>query len=170
VPTNDPSDDGFLRFDVMIDSALRGVVREAVGHVIEHGLPGTHHFYLTFGTNRDGVEIPTALHDAHPEEMTVVLQNQFWDLNTDDEAFEVTLSFNRVRHRLRVPYAALTSFADPSVQFGLQFQTEQTPAASESTLPATASKPTGVAENETEETAPDGGDEKVVTLDTFRKK
>jgi len=180
VPTSDPSGGEALRFDLMIDGALRGVVRQALGHVIAHGLPGTHHFYLTFRTSHDGVDIPDALRAAHPEEMTIVLQNQFWDLNMDDDAFEVTLSFNRIHHRLHVPFAALTSFADPSVQFGLQFQTEKAQPEDGADLPADdESDQTAAAGEQPAETpdpaaaddaAPEAEDQKIVTLDRFRKK
>lgn len=180
VPTNVPPGDGSLRFDLMIDGALRSVVRQAISHVVTHGLPGTHHFYLTFRTGQDGVEIPNALRAAHPDEMTIVLQNQFWDLRADEEAFEVTLSFNRIHHRLRVPFAALTSFADPSVQFGLQFQAETARPEDGADLPADGeSDPAAAAGEQPAETpdppaaddaAPEAEGQKIVTLDMFRKK
>jgi len=109
----------------MVEAALRGVLRDAL-HVVEAqgGLPGEHHFYITFETTRPGVVMPDRLRAQHPQDMTIVLQNQFWDLRVFDDALEVTLSFNRKRERLRVPFAAVTAFADPHASFGLQFQTD----------------------------------------------
>ena len=115
-------DEDTLRYDRMVESALRGVVREAVQEVIEIGeLPEDHHFYITFMTDYPGVKIPAYLHDRYPGEMTIVLQYQFYDLFVDDEKMGVTLSFNNVPERLEIPLAAITIFADPSVNFALQF-------------------------------------------------
>lgn len=111
-----------LRYDKMVEGALRGVVRKAVEEVIKDGLPGDHHFYITFMTDFPGVEIPDYLRDRYPGEMTIVLQYQFYDLSVDSERMKVTLSFNNVPERLVVPLAAITIFADPSVNFALQFQ------------------------------------------------
>ncbi|KAA5605898.1 hypothetical protein F1188_08940 [Roseospira marina] len=109
----------------MVESALRGVLRDALRVVeAQGGLPGEHHFYITFETTRPGVVIPDRLRAQHPQDMTIVLQNQFWDLRVFDDALEVTLSFNRKRERLRVPFSAVTAFADPHASFGLQFQTD----------------------------------------------
>lgn len=115
-------DDSFLRYDKMVEHALRGVVKQAVEEVIENGLPGDHHFYITFITDFPGVNIPDYLTERYPGEMTIVLQFQFYDLEVDDEKMAVTLSFNNVPERLEVPLAAITIFADPSVNFALQFQ------------------------------------------------
>lgn len=115
-------DDTILRYDKMVESALRGVVREAIEEVMEDGLPGDHHFYITFMTDYPGVNIPDYLRDRYPGEMTIVLQFQFYDLNVDDEKMQVTLSFNNVPEKLEIPLAAITIFADPSVNFALQFQ------------------------------------------------
>ncbi len=114
-----------FHYDRMVEAALRGVLRDAL-RVVESqgGLPGEHHFYITFETTRPGVVLPDRLRAQHPQDMTIVLQNQFWDLKVFDDALEVTLSFNRKRERLRVPFAAVTAFADPHASFGLQFQTE----------------------------------------------
>ena len=112
-----------LRYDLMIEAALRSVVRETLVSVIKNGLPGEHHFYITFLTHFPGVEIPDHLKKQYPEEMTIVLQYQFFGLKVDDEAFSVMLSFNNVKERLRIPLEAITTFADPSVNFALQFQT-----------------------------------------------
>ena len=156
-----------LRYDRMVERALRGVVREALEVVGAEGLPGDHHFYLTFTTEHAGVDIPDYLRKQYPDEMTIVLQYQFYDLTMDDEGFAVTLSFNNRRERLAVPFAAITTFADPSVNFALQFQMQ------EAALDAEASAPE--AEPEADATpAPEDGDDgekgKIVTLDSFRKK
>ena len=115
-------DDEILRYDRMVEQVLRGVVRQAVEEVIETGLPGDHHFYITFMTDYPGVNIPDYLRERYPGEMTIVLQYQFYDLIVDDEKMGVTLSFNNVPERLIIPLAAITIFADPSVNFALQFQ------------------------------------------------
>lgn len=115
-------DDDILRYDRMVETALRGVVRSSVEEVIEHGLPGEHHFYITFLTDYPGVQIPDYLRERYPGEMTIVLQYQFSDLFVDDEKMGVTLSFNNVPEKLEVPLAAISIFADPSVNFALQFQ------------------------------------------------
>tara|TARA_B100001778_G_scaffold334930_1_gene349192 strand:- start:3548 stop:4069 length:522 start_codon:yes stop_codon:yes gene_type:complete len=111
-----------LRYDKMVEKALRGVVRRAVEEVRDEGLPGDHHFYITFLTEHPGVDIPDYLKDRYPTEMTIVLQYQFYDLTVDDEFLCVTLSFNNIPERLVVPMPAITIFADPSVNFALQFQ------------------------------------------------
>jgi hypothetical protein len=101
--------------------ALRGLVARLLAEVAEEGLPGEHSFYLAFRTGHPGVQVPAWLRDRYPEELNVVLQNQFWDLEVSEEAFSVTLSFNAVRHRLTIPFAALTAFLDPVASFGLRF-------------------------------------------------
>ncbi len=113
-----------LHYDKMVETALRGVVRQALASVVDQGLPGNHHFYLTFRTSHPDVEIADRLHAQYPQEMTIVLQHQFWGLEVTDEHFVVNLSFSNVPERLKVPYAALVSFVDPSVKFGLQFQVQ----------------------------------------------
>lgn len=115
-------DEHILRYDKMVESALRGVVRQAIEEVMEDGLPGDHHFYITFMTDYPGVNIPDYLRDRYPGEMTIVLQFQFYDLDVNDERMVVTLSFNNVPEKLEIPLAAITIFADPSVNFALQFQ------------------------------------------------
>src|SRR6266852_8619967 len=111
-----------LRYDKMVESALRGVVREAIASAVADGLPGGHHFYITFKTDAAGVEIGDYLRDKYPNEMTIVIEHQFWDLTVSEKAFAVTLSFNNRPERLTVPFTAISAFADPSVKFGLQFQ------------------------------------------------
>ena len=115
-------EDDVLRYDKLVETALRGVVRTAVEEVIEHGLNGDHHFYITFLTDYPGVQIPDYLRERYPGEMTIVLQYQFNDLEVDDEFLKVTLSFNNVPEPLIVPMPAISIFADPSVNFALQFQ------------------------------------------------
>ena len=114
-------DDAF-RYDKMVEKALRGVVRQALKEVVDDGLVEDHHFYITFFTDHQGVKIPGYLKDRYPGEMTIVLQHQFYDLEVDEEKFTVMLSFNNVPERLTIPLAAITIFADPSVNFALQFQ------------------------------------------------
>ncbi|MFP4313811.1 MAG: SspB family protein [Alphaproteobacteria bacterium] len=115
-------DDEILRYDRMVETALRGVVKSSIRQVIKHGLPGDHHFYITFMTTHEGVDIPEYLMERYPGEMTIVLQYQFTDLEVDDEFLKVTLSFNSVPERLVIPLNAISIFADPSVNFALQFQ------------------------------------------------
>src|SRR5437667_2195776 len=111
-----------IRYDLLIQDALRGAVRTILADAAKNGLPGDHHFYITFDTCADDVRLSPRLRAQYPEEMTVVLQHQFWDLKVTDEAFEVGLSFGGVAERLLVPFDAIKAFADPSVQFTLQFE------------------------------------------------
>lgn len=111
-----------LRYDRMVESALRGVVREALTQVGERGLPGNHHFYVTFRTRHPGVSLADHLRARYPSEMTIVLQYQFYGLEVAQDRFAVTLSFNNTHERLVIPFAAISTFADPSVNFALQFQ------------------------------------------------
>ena len=120
----------FIRYDVLVQDALRGVVRKVLREVAESGLPGNHHFYIAFDTQSTGVRISSRLREQYPEEMTIVLQHQFWDLNLTEHAFEVGLSFGGVPERLLVPFTAIKGFFDPSVQFGLQFEPSEGAAAS----------------------------------------
>jgi len=165
------TEDG-LRYDQMVEDALRSVVREALIYAVKNGLPGNHHFYITFRTDGQGVEMPDYLRERYPGEMTIVLQHQYWGLKVDDETFTVTLSFNDVPESLCIPLACVTSFADPSVRFGLQFDDDQGDdlEASEEQEPEIE---TESGEDEDDDGAPDepGSDsEKVVTLDTFRNR
>lgn len=111
-----------IRYDVLAQDALRGVVRTVLADVAKKGLPGEHHFYISFDTRADGVRLSPRMHAQYPEEMTIVLQHQFWDLVVSQDGFEVGLSFGGVPERLAVPFAAVKGFFDPSVQFGLQFE------------------------------------------------
>ena len=118
-----------LDYQSILKEALRDAVRRVLARVAEHGLPGDHYFYMAFRTDHSGVEVPGFLRERYPDEMTVVLQHQFWDLQVTAEAFSVQLTFNASRHVLRVPFAALTAFIDPSADFALRF--EGSPAATE---------------------------------------
>ena len=169
-------DDTTLRYDKMVESALRGVVRQAVTEVQTRGLPGEHHFYITFMTDFPGVKIPDCLRERYPGEMTIVLQYQFENLTVDDITMGVTLSFNNIPERLTVPLAAITIFADPSVNFALQFQPLGELADSEDDGLAQfddgpdddGSAPKGKGKTKAKtETAATG---EVISLDKFRKK
>jgi len=116
--------DDHIRYDVLVQEALRGVVRKVVGEVVRTGLPGEHHFYIAFDTNAPGVRISTRLREQYPDEMTVVLQHQYWDLSVTEHTFEVGLSFGGIPERLLIPFSAIKGFFDPSVQFGLQFEVD----------------------------------------------
>lgn len=168
-----------LRYDRMVEDALRSVVRRALIHAGEHGLPGNHHFYITFRTNHPESEIPEALRERYPGEMTIVLQHQFWGLEISEDRFCVTLSFADVPHRLVVPFAAVTAFADPSVRFGLQFDVEgddakSGPVAAGDTVTLFEDDTATERDEDDDAKAPVEGEkqsgEKVVTLDAFRKK
>jgi len=111
-----------IRYDLLTQQALRGVVRNVLGDAAKKGLPGDHHFYISFDTTADGVRMSQRLREQYPEEMTIILQHQFWDLTVTDDSFEVGLSFGGVPERLTVPFVAIKGFFDPSVQFGLQFE------------------------------------------------
>jgi uncharacterized protein len=154
-----------LRYDKMVESALRGVVREALARAAASGLPGTHHFYITFKTRFPTLKLSEALMAQYPEEMTIVLEHQFWDLEVEEERFSVTLSFQGRPERLIVPFEAITSFTDPSVKFGLQFQPGGDTAAPASAA-AVAAKPED--KKKAEKSAGKTGE--VVALDSFRKK
>lgn len=151
----------FIEYPKLMERAVRGVVREVLVMVAQRGLPGMHHFYITCRTRAPGVTIPDYLLHQHPEEMTIVLEHQFWDLDVTDEAFAVTLSFKGVQERLVIPFEAVVGFVDPSVKFGLQFGLTGAQVAEDTGAPAPAA----------EAPPADGpGDERVVTLDRFRKK
>ena len=111
-----------IRYDILAQDALRGVVRRVLMDAAKNGLPGEHHFYISFDTRAEGVRLSPRMHAQYPEEMTVVLQHQFWDLEVTEDGFEVGVSFGGAPERLAVPFAAVKGFFDPSVQFGLQFQ------------------------------------------------
>ncbi len=110
-----------IRYDILAQEALRGVIRKVLDEVARAGLPGEHHFFITFQTDYPGVRLSKRMAERYPEEMTIVIQHTYWNLEVGDNAFEIDLSFDDIRERLRVPYAAIRGFFDPSVKFGLQF-------------------------------------------------
>ncbi|MEH2562505.1 MULTISPECIES: ClpXP protease specificity-enhancing factor SspB [unclassified Bradyrhizobium] len=166
-----------IRYDVLTRDALRGVLRRVLTDAAEHGLPGEHHFFITFLSTAEGVKLSPRLLAQYPEEMTIILQHQFWDLVVTEDRFEVGLSFGGIPERLVVPFASIKSFLDPSVKFGLQFEpTEaevETPAAKLPAVPPAPALPVAAtesaAESEAEPAKPSEGAE-VVRLDRFRKK
>lgn len=160
--------DSLIPYDEIVQEALRAVVGRVLGEIQQGGseLPGEHHFYITFKTGAPGVSIPVVLRERFPDEMTIVLQNKFWDLEVTDEGFSVGLSFNAIPSKLDIPFSAITAFVDPAVDFGLQFQATVADMAPESPEPA---------ENDAEQAdggAVDGAEDgsNVVTVDFGRKK
>jgi len=164
-------DENTLRYDRMVEKALRSVARQAIEEVIKDGLPGDHHFYITFLTDYEGVQIPDYLRERYPGEMTIVLQYQFHDLYVDDKVLKVTLSFNNIPEKLVVPMAAITIFADPSVNFALQFQPLEEDDDYDDDPDGIAEAIAGLAEDG-DDAKPSKKKEKgeVVSLDQFRKK
>ncbi len=170
-----------IGYDGLVDAALRGVVRQALRDVAERGLLGAHHLYISFHTGDPGVDIPDFLRERYPDEMTIVLQHQYWGLDVRDDAFSIGLSFNKAKCMLTIPYKAITRFADPSVKFGLQFTgpesgvgavqgglnlPEAVPSASRSNTAA----PTPPAAPAPASASSETPTEKVIRLDSFRKK
>jgi hypothetical protein len=181
----------FMNYNGLVQDALRGVVRQALARVARQGLPGNHHLYIAFRTGHAGVDIPVYLRERYPDEMTIVLQHQFWGLVVRETDFEVQLSFNKTPEKLTIPFAALTGFFDPSVQFGLQFQPNATEGAQAdgANVPAVNAPKTGEpraiepkaskaeaaeAKDTARDTGKDGAEApkrgEVVTLDAFRRK
>jgi uncharacterized protein len=171
-----------FHYDALVDDALRSVVRRVLVQVAEKGLPGSHHFYISFRSTDPGVELPDYLLAKYPEEMTIVLQHQYWDLVIHDDYFEVSVSFNKQQEHIKVPFMALSAFVDPSVRFGLQFdrkdkagnlldKNDAVPVAPTS-LPAPEPKAkTDPAAADAAGTAkPEDAASKIVKLDSFRKK
>jgi hypothetical protein len=168
-----------IRYDVLARDALRGVLRRVLADAAEQGLPGEHHFFITFLSTAEGVKLSPRLLAQYPEEMTVILQHQFWDLVVTEDRFEVGLSFGGIPERLVVPFSAIKSFFDPSVQFGLQFDPAEAAAeAPAANLPAAAAPaaltvPSPAAPSPAPEKAKEPGkpeSAEVVRLDRFRKK
>jgi uncharacterized protein len=179
-----------IRYDLLVQEALRGVLRSVLSGIARDGLPGEHHFYISFRTHAQGVRLSQRMRDLYPDEMTIVLQHQFWDLSVSEHAFEVGLSFQHRPEILLVPFEAVTRFADPTVGFELSFGVEEgvapaqprpEPASSHESLPPTPLSPEeGTArerktESDISESAPDEkeaseGEPKVVSIDAFRKK
>jgi hypothetical protein len=168
-----------IRYDVLARDALRGVLRRVLTDAAEHGLPGEHHFFITFLSTAEGVKLSPRLLAQYPEEMTVILQHQFWDLTVTEDRFEVGLSFGGIPERLVVPFNSIKSFFDPSVQFGLQFEAAdaaaEEPASSLPAVPApspvasTLTAPEPATDDQDQPAKPSEGAE-VVRLDRFRKK
>ncbi len=172
-----------IRYDILAQAALRGVVRTVLADAAKKGLPGEHHFKITFSTVAPGVQLSERMRTRYPQDMTIVLQHQFWDLKVADQSFEVGLSFGGVAELVCVPFDAITAFYDPAVQFGFQFETIEGGAAAESAAGTPAEeKPAGTlnrltAEPAKPDTAPprttpdsESGGGEVVRLDRFRKK
>jgi|TARA_B110000263_G_scaffold14018_1_gene11586 hypothetical protein len=178
-------DNKFLKYDRMVEEALRGVVRRALENTIEHGLPSDHHFYITFRTRSPGVMIPDFLLERYPDEMTIIIQHQYWDLRVNVFEFSVSLSFDNKIVEMTIPFAALTAFVDPSVKFGLQFTADDSLQTTESgstprendknpsekikndDIPVTSN--VTKADNDSEENVIKQSAE-IVSLETFRKK
>lgn len=156
-----------INYPTLIDHAMRGVVRDVLRQVQAAGLPGNHHFYISYSTLYPGVKMSEQLRAKYPREITIVIQHQFWDFKVDDQQFQVTLSFGGVPEKLTIPFAALTAFADPSIKFGLQFQQ------SEMFEEDYALQHEQVEEIHGDEAVSDdlGNNEgKIISLDSFRKK
>lgn len=158
---SDDLPDSLIPYDEIVQEALRAVVGRVLRQVENTGggLPGTHHFYITFKTQAPGVDIPRHLVERFPDEMTIVLQNKFWDLKVQDDLFQVSLTFNQVAALLIIPFAAITAFVDPAVNFALQFQvqSDETP------------EPHEEAENDAPVVTSEDGSN-VVTVDFGKKK
>lgn len=165
---SDETPDSLISYDEIVQEALRAVVGRVLREVESGGgeLPGTHHFYITFKTGAPGVSIPPHLHERFPDEMTIVLQNKFWDLEVRDDEFSVGLSFNQIPSKLTIPYAAITAFVDPAVDFGLQFQAKVADMAPELHDDAENDSP----EQGGDATVDEDDGSNVVTVDFGRKK
>jgi hypothetical protein len=188
-----------IRYDLLTQQALRGVVRSVLTDAAKKGLPGEHHFYIAFDTQAEGVRLSERLRAQYPEEMTIILQHQFWDLLVGEHGFEIGLSFGGIPEKLAIPFEAINGFFDPSVQFGLQFEevTEghdhqlsptlgqensadkkkrrpasvpRMPAPSKVAADNAPDKPPAAAAAETKPEKPPSGGGEVVRLDRFRKK
>ena len=168
-----------IRYDILAQAALRGVVRTVLSDAAKKGLPGEHHFKITFNTMASGVKLSERMRGRYPEEMTIVLQHQFWDLIVTEPAFEVGLSFGGIPERIGVPFDAITAFFDPAVQFGFQFEIIETATEGDGGAKATenvagplTAKPESLPIPAAESTAaPDSSSSgEVVRLDRFRKK
>jgi hypothetical protein len=156
--------DSLLPYEKWIEQALRHVVAQAIEHVAVEGLPGGHHFYITFRTGHPGVELPQRVKAQYPQEMTIVLQHQFWDLsfNRETQSIQVGLSFGGVPSKLVIPLDAVVEFADPHIRYGLRFQAIEPPSVEE--------PPPAPDEPETPAAAKDAEPAQVVSLDAFRRR
>jgi hypothetical protein len=157
-----PPAESLIQYDEIVQEALRSVVRRVLSDIeAAGGLPGNHHFYIAFKTRAPGVDLPKHLLERYPDEMTIVIQHRYWDLQVGEERFSIGLSFNQVPAKLTIPYSAVTGFVDPAVNFALQFQAPDVADEPEEEEPA----PISAADAASRE---DGSN--VVTLDAFRKK
>jgi len=174
---------GILRYHKMFEDALRQMMRQSLQSIVPHGLPGEHHFVITFRTDHPDVVMPGYLRNRYPDEMIIVLQHQFWNLEVDEESFSVSLTFSNKLETLVIPFAAVVTFTDPSVRFGLQFDTgeggtqEDEEAGLQIMLPEVGRPRPEAAENADRPEDADGenadgedGAENIVALDRFRKK
>jgi hypothetical protein len=161
--------DDLMRYDLLAQEALRGVVRASLRKIVKTGLPGEHHFYIAFDTRYPGVRLSERLDKKYPREMTIVLQHQYWNLQVREDEFEVELSFDNIPEKLVIPFNAIKGFLDPHVQFGLQFETVKMDIPAKE--PDAAAKP-AVAEAAVEPAmaAAEAEAGRVVSLDSFRKK
>jgi hypothetical protein len=162
-----------IDYEELVQNALRSVVRHVLDQAVKKGLPGNHHFYISFATDHPGVDLPDYLRDLYPEDITIVLQHEFWDLVVEDKKFSVTLCFNDVHERLTIPFDAIISFVDPSIKFGLQFTpTDDVYELAEPELVkergSKSKTPKKQDEGGGEEKS--GDDSNIVTLDSFRRK
>ncbi len=169
----------YIGYEALAERALRSVVRDALRRAEAQGLIGSHHFYITFKTHDAGVDIPEFLKERYPDEMTIVIQRQYWGLKVEDDFFEVTLTFQKLPANLHIPFEALTAFADPGVQFGLQFRNatalQKAPGMDLKAVPATPPEASAEAAPESKSPVPEpksvvAMDPQVVSLDKFRKK
>ena len=155
-----------IGYEAMQQDALRGVIRSAIARAAAPGgLPGEHHFYISFRTGAPDVAIPESLRARYPDEMTIVLQHQYWDLNPGESAFSVTLQFNGQPKSLSIPYAAVTRFYDPAVQYMLHFAPPESAPAVDAPAQSSPGRPPERSPSDTREGAPN-----VVAIDKFRKK
>jgi len=158
-----------IRYDILTQDALRGVLRKVLAEVARTGLPGEHHFFITFATHAPGVRVSSRLLARYPEDMTIVLQHQYWDLTVNENAFEVGLSFNGIPERLLVPFTAVKIFQDPSVPFGVQFEVATKPGEPKAERPrvleAVADEPVAEETPETDAPEPDARPIRIATAE-----
>ena len=162
--------DDLMRYDLLAQQALRGVVREALRIAEQSGLPGEHHFYIAFNTRYPGVEISERLAARYPREMTIVMQHQFDNLKVYDDRFESVLSFDNIPERLVTPFDAVKGFLDPAVQFGLQFESVTAPRPGKIPEPAKSAEEPKDSPADAPDSDPQADAPKVISLDSFRKK
>ncbi len=160
----------YLGYEALTQAALRGVVREALARVARDGTIGDHHFYITFRTRAPGVQIAEHLVERFPEDMTIVIQHQYWDLEVGDTHFEVVLKFSGVPQHLSIPFTAITRFVDPSVKFGLSFEDSATDGPGVLAPAGSGLTSDGTGEDAAADTPTGDNSNTVVNLDAFRRK